>query len=115
MKMFKMMRSKLLKRFFRGMEDYDITMEELLAKKELGAEIVDVRSKQEYEEGHIDDAINIPEYQINVNITNILKSKDKPIVLYCSSGSRSKTAYKKLKKLGYSNLYNLYGGLESYS
>lgn len=112
--MFKRLKSKILKRFFRGMEEYDITMEELLDKQLSGAEIVDVRSKQEYDEGHIDDAINIPEYQINSDVSNILKSKDKPIILYCSSGSRSKTAYKKLKKLGYSNLYNLYGGLESY-
>ena len=112
--MFKILKSKILRKFFRTMEEYDITMEELLDKQLSGAEIIDVRSKQEYEEGHIDGAVNIPEYQINVKTSNVLKDKDKTIVLYCSSGSRSKVAYKKLKKLGYVNLYNLYGGLESY-
>ena len=112
--MLKYLRNKLLKKMFRTMESYEITMEELKQKQIHGAEIVDVRSEQEYNEGHIMGAINIAEYEINDNIVNILKDKEKEIVLYCQVGSRSKKAYKKLVKLGYKNVYDLYGGLENW-
>jgi len=108
------LRRKILYRFFRNMEVYDITMQELKNKQSNGAIIVDVRSSQEYDEGHICGAINIPEYKINCKIDKILLNKENEIVLYCSSGIRSKDAYKKLIKLGYKNVCNLYGGLENY-
>ena len=108
------LKRKILYRFFRNMELYDINMQELKAKQNKGAIIVDVRSSQEYNEGHICGAINIPEYEINCKIDKALPNKDKEIVLYCSSGIRSKDAYKKLKKIGYKSVYNLYGGLENY-
>jgi len=112
--MLKKLKRKILYRFFRNMELYNITMQELKEKQNNGAIIVDVRSSQEYEEGHICGAINIPEYKINCNIDKVLPNKEKEIVLYCSSGIRSKDAYKKLVKLGYKNVYNLYGGIENY-
>ena len=90
------------------MEVYDITMQELKEKQHKGAIIVDVRSSQEYKEGHICGAINIPEYEINCKIDKALHDKENEIVLYCSSGIRSKDAYKKLIKLGYKKVYNLY-------
>ena len=79
-----------------------------------GAEIIDVRSKTEYNEGHLEGAINIPEYELKSNFKNLNIDKNKVIVLYCISGSRSKRAYFKLKQMGYSQVYNLYGGLEEY-
>lgn len=108
------LKRKILYSFFRNMSSHDITMQELKNKQNNGAIIVDVRSSQEYAEGHIGGAINIPEYEINKNIEKILKNKESEIVLYCSSGIRSKNAYKKLTKMGYKNVYNLYGGLENY-
>lgn len=111
--MLKKIREKLKKRFCRHMEPYDITMQELKNKQNEGAIVVDVRSSQEYKEGHIEGAINIPEYKINCYINKVLKEKENKIILYCSSGIRSKDAYKKLIKLGYKKVYNLYGGTES--
>ena len=105
---------KLKKVLFRCMEDYDITLEELKEKQLNGAEIIDVRSKEEYNENHIEESINVPEYEINENFEKIVKDKNKPIVVYCASGYRSTKAYKKLKKMGYTEVYNLYGGLENY-
>ena len=102
---------KMIKRFFRHMEEYDISMEELKEKQKEGAIIIDVRSLQEFNEGHIEGAINIPEYEINCDINKALEDKEQEIVLYCASGIRSKKAYKKLIKLDYKNVYNLYGGL----
>ena len=112
--MLKKITYKLRKILFRHMEYYDITLEELKIKQLNGAEIIDVRSHREYDESHIEESINIPEYEINNNFENIIKNKDKTIVVYCSSGYRSLNAYKKLKKLGYTDVYNLYGGLENY-
>ena len=89
-------------------------MEELKQKQQNGAIIIDVRSVQEYNEGHLNYAKNIPDYKINNNIVNIIQNKNQEILLYCESGTRSKKAYKKLTKYGYTNVYNLYGGLENY-
>lgn len=63
--------------------------------------IVDVRTKEEYDEGHLVDAINIPYDQIDGSL-----DKDKLIFVYCKSGNRSKIAYNKLVELGYS-VYDL--------
>lgn len=94
----------------RQMEEQDITLDELKQFQNEGAIVIDVRSPQEYREGHIDGAISIPEYEIKKKIENIVLDKDKNIVVYCSSGGRSKKAQKVLKKLGYQNVYNLYEG-----
>lgn len=102
------------KMFKRNMEYYEINIEELKEKQKNGAEIVDVRSSQEYAEGHFKGAINIPYYQINKNVYNILKDKQQEIVLYCEAGVRSRQAYKKLLKLQYKNVYSLYKGLENW-
>ena len=109
--MFRYWKNKILKR---NMESYDISFEELIQKQNYGAYIVDVRSSQEFEEGHLDGAINIPYYEINRNIEKILGDKEQEIVLYCEAGVRSKKAYKKLTRLQYKNVYNLYGGLDNW-
>lgn len=108
------LKKKILKRFLRNIESYEITVDDLKQKQLQGAIIVDVRSEQEYKEGHIEGAINIPDYEINSNIADALSNKEKEIILYCQSGSRSKKAYKKLKKFGYQKVYSLYGGLENF-
>ncbi len=94
----------------REMEQKDITLEELRELQKEGAMIVDVRSPQEYREGHIEGAISIPEYEIKKKIENSVPDKNQNIVVYCSSGGRSKKVQKILKKLGYQNVYNLYEG-----
>lgn len=69
--------------------------------------IIDVRSEQEYYEGHIDGAINIPLSNIKKQIINVVKDKDAIIVVYCSAGIRSRKAQEILSLQGYSNVYNL--------
>ncbi len=66
-------------------------------------QIVDVRTKEEYEEGHVKGAINIPYDTINEN-TKL--DKNKTIMVYCKSGKRSAIAYNTLKELGY-DVYDL--------
>jgi len=86
-------------------------MQEILKENE-GTILLDVRSPQEYNEGHINGAINIPEYELSSKASNILNNKNLKIIVYCASGSRSKKAIKTLKKLGFINLYNLEKGIE---
>jgi rhodanese-related sulfurtransferase len=98
------------KNWNRDIKNNDITMEQLRNKQKNGAIVIDVRSPQEYEEGHINGAILIPEYTINYKIQEKLNNKDVEIVVYCSSGIRSKKAQRKLLKMGYKNVYNVYEG-----
>lgn len=100
------------RRNYRTISQGDILVNELKNKIKQGAILVDVRSKQEYSEGHIQNAINIPEHEIDNLVEKIIPNKDQLIVVYCSSGNRSRKAYIKMKQKGYSQVYNLYGGLE---
>ena len=70
-----------------------------------GAIILDVRSKSEYESGHISKSINIPVDQLGTNL-NKLKDKNKPIITCCASGMRSASAKAMLISNGYKEVYN---------
>ena len=65
--------------------------------------IVDVRTKEEYEEGHLVDAINIPYDEIDEDIN---LDKNKTILVYCRSGNRSNIAFNILETLGF-DVYDL--------
>lgn len=72
--------------------------------------ILDVRTIAEYNEGHIPNAICIPNETIGSNTISELPDKEQLILVYCRSGNRSKQAAEKLKKLGYTNLIE-FGGI----
>ena len=72
--------------------------------KNKGALLIDVRSKQEFQEGHIEGAISIPYYEISKRAENEISNKSKIIFLYCNTGRRSKKASIILKRLGYNNV-----------
>ena len=72
--------------------------------------ILDVRTKEEFAQGHIPNAICIPNETINENIIDKLPNKEQLILIYCRSGNRSKQATEKLKRLGYLNLIE-FGGI----
>ena len=94
--------------FKRSEEENDINMKQLEEFIKQGVILIDVRSPQEYNEGHLDGAICVPTYEIETQIQNEVPNKEEKIVLYCDSGIRSKKAQKKLQKMGYINVYNLY-------
>ena len=71
--------------------------------------IIDVRTESEYQQGHIKNAINIPNESIDESVSEILTDKDQLLLVYCRSGNRSKQASEKLAKLGYSNIYEFRG------
>lgn len=95
------------KRLFRSLEEGEITYEEMQEKVKDGAILLDVRSKQEYDEGHLNGAIQLDEYKVKSQIENLVSDKNAEIIVYCQNGGRSKKAYKTLKSLGYKNVYNL--------
>lgn len=70
-----------------------------------GAIILDVRSKSEFNGGHIKGSINISVDQLGNNLSK-LKDKSKPIITCCASGMRSASAKSILKSNGYANVYN---------
>ena len=72
--------------------------------------ILDVRTVAEYNDGHIPNAICIPNETINGDIIDKLPNKEQLILIYCRSGNRSKQAAEKLKNLGYINLVE-FGGI----
>ena len=72
--------------------------------------IIDARTEEEFAEGHIENAILIPEYEIANRAEKELPDKDTLILVYCRSGRRSKIASEELVKLGYTNVKE-FGGI----
>lgn len=70
-----------------------------------GAIIIDVRTKGEFEQGHIKKSVNIPVNILSANLTKF-KDKNKPVITCCASGARSAMAKNILKLNGYSQVFN---------
>lgn len=86
-----------------GVAEYQITD---------GAILLDVRTAEEYRDGHIDGSINLPLNELT-NIESAVKDKETPLYVHCYSGGRSGQAVSYLKKMGYVNAKNI-GGINSY-
>ena len=78
-----------------------------------GAVLVDVRTPQEYREGHIPESKNIPLQQLD-KIRSVVHNKDTALFVYCHSGGRSRQAASTLQSMGYTNVRNI-GGITAYS
>ena len=79
-------------------------------EKETGYIIIDARTQEEFDEGHIEGAVLIPEYEIMQRAEKELPQKDQLILVYCRSGRRSKIASQALVDLGYTNVKE-FGGI----
>ncbi|MCX7920450.1 MAG: rhodanese-like domain-containing protein [Clostridia bacterium] len=94
------------------MEEYK-NISAVEAKRRLETEkdiiLLDVRTKEEYAEGHIPRSMLIPVDRLKAEAYGKLLDKDTPIFVYCRSGRRSVTASEILVGLGYKNVYNLGG------
>lgn len=69
-----------------------------------GAQIIDVRTRQEYASGNVKGSINIPLNELQANLKKI--KKDKPVITCCASGMRSSSARGILTSNGYTEVYN---------
>jgi rhodanese-related sulfurtransferase len=72
--------------------------------------VLDVRTKQEYDQGHIEGSVLLPVDEISAKAEEVLKDKSAKILVYCRSGNRSTTAAKTLIEMGYENVLD-FGGI----
>ena len=94
---------------------------ELLELREFGCPIIDVREPEEFADGHIPGAVNIPLGRLEIDVNShpavveregeTRSLRERPVVLYCLSGGRSARAAAALRRLGFSNPVSLAGGI----
>lgn len=89
----------------------NLSVEDFEAKLKSSVQLIDVRTPEEFSEGHLAKAINInigsPTWQTDVETLD----KNKPVLVYCKSGARSEEAANSLTNLGFKVVYNLEGGI----
>ena len=78
-----------------------------------GAVLLDVRTPEEYREGHIPGSKNVPLQSID-KVAGMIDNKSTPIFVHCLSGARSRQAAAILKQMGYTNVKNI-GGISAYA
>ena len=88
----------------RGVQEY---------KNEKNAILLDVRTSQEYREGHIPGSKNVPLQRLD-KLEELTENKDTVLYVYCHSGARSRQATNFLQYMGYTNVHNI-GGITAYS
>ena len=76
--------------------------------------LVDVRTPEEFNAGHLDDAVNINWFDTDFNEQFETIDKDKVVYMYCRTGNRSAKAQEKLQSMGYKHVVNLEGGYEAW-
>lgn len=101
--------------FFKKSNYKNINAEEAaeLIKKD-NVLILDVRTSEEYSEGHIQNARLIPVNTLKHKLSQIENYKNSPVLVYCASGGRSVTASKLLDINGYTSIYNLKNGISEW-
>src|SRR5437667_361150 len=75
-----------------------------------GFMLLDVRESDEWEQGHLDQAVFLPRGFLEVKADKLLPDRQQPVVVYCAGGVRSALAAKTLQDLGYSRVYSMRGG-----
>ena len=76
-----------------------------------GAVVIDVRDPNEYSQGHIVDALNLPHTTLSERMAEVEKYKDKPVILTCKMGQHAGAAGTVLRKAGFQNVARLKGGV----
>src|SRR4029077_5706563 len=79
-----------------------------------GALVIDLRSKELYDAGHIVDARNVPVAELGSQAGALKKWRDKNVITYCDSGANGASAARTLTKLGFTKVFNLQGGLNAW-
>ena len=88
----------------RGVREYGDTPDAVL---------LDVRTEEEYREGHIPGSRNVPLHELD-DAPGVIGSRSTPVFVYCASGARSRHAARTLQVMGYTRVRNL-GGIDAYS
>ena len=100
---------ELLEQVKREIEEVDAaTASALLTEGDAVA--VDVRERDEWDEGHLPGAVHVPRGHLEARIERAAPDRERPVVLYCAGGNRSAFAAKTLDDLGYERVFSLTGG-----
>jgi rhodanese-related sulfurtransferase len=91
------------------------TLEATRLMNQPGALVLDVREDAEYAAGHLPRARHIPLGQLAKRIDEIAKFKEKPVIVTCRSGARSGSACRALRNAGFTQVFNLKGGVGAWS
>ena len=75
---------------------------------------LDVRSRDDFDAGHIINAVHIPAAEIKTRSGELKKSGDRPIIVYCATGNTSLAAVKELTDAGFEQVYSLKGGISAW-
>lgn len=75
------------------------------------AVLLDVREPNEFEGGHLPDAVHIPLSQLDARAGELAKLTSRPVVAYCATGRRSRAAASALARAGFKDVYSLHGGI----
>ena len=93
----------------------EISPSEAAAKAETGeAVIIDVRDKDEWDEGHIPDAVHLSRGTMELDIEEKVPDPNAEIICHCGGGGRSALAAESLHKMGYKNVRSMAGGLKAW-
>ncbi|WP_234268989.1 rhodanese-like domain-containing protein [Billgrantia ethanolica] len=79
-----------------------------------GAMVLDVRDRDEFEQGHIPQAVNVSRGTLEMRIGEVAPDKNAPIVCHCAGGKRGALAADTLQRMGYTQVVNLQGGLKAF-
>ena len=88
----------------------EISVEETLKKVKNGANLIDVREDNEWNDGHAESAIHLGRGIIERDIVGKFPDKNADLILYCGGGYRSALAADNLQKMGYTNVLSMIGG-----
>ena len=99
--------------FFDFLKEPDISQGVQAYQATPGAVLLDVRTPEEYREGHIPGSKNVPLQSLD-KVTSFVNNRDTPVFVYCHSGARSAQAVGALRGMGYANVKNI-GGIAAYA
>lgn len=92
----------------------EIAPAEVDALSRAGAVVLDVRDKEEFEEGHLEGASHLSRGTLEMRIHEVVPDKNTPIVCYCAGGNRGALAADTLQRMGYTKVASIAGGLNAY-
>ena len=76
--------------------------------------VIDVCGADEFAQGHIKGAVNVPLDELDARLDKAVKNKSTPVIMVCAAGARSKRAQAIAQKLGYEKVHSLNGGLKAW-
>lgn len=98
----------------RGSAFAAISSQDLIRLMNQGALVLDIRKPDEFAQGHVNGAKHLPSDQILTASETFKRFKDKPVVVYCDSGSLASAAVRQLNQQGFSKAFTLRGGFSGW-